>query len=93
MGWMLGVSLQMFYFLSQTLIVSVYTVKWIVCVIPFIFVFSLLIVRSVQSSIKETVRLFNTTKSPLLSYLGETISGASTIRAFGRSEEFIVGNN
>ena len=33
------------------------------------------------------------TKSPLLSYLSETISGSSTIRAFERSEEFIIGNN
>lgn len=29
----------------------------------------------------------------MLSYLGETVAGASTIRAFKRSDEFILSNN
>jgi len=83
----------MFYFLMQTFIVSMFAVKWIIIVVPMIFIISYFIVRSASVSIKETVRLFNTTKSPLLSYLGETINGASTIRAFGKNEEFIKGNH
>ena len=39
------------------------------------------------------MRLNSTTKSPLLSFLGETIQGATTIRAFKKNDEFIEANN
>lgn len=38
------------------------------------------------------MRIVSTTKSPLISYLGETITGSSTIRAFEKNDEFIEGN-
>jgi hypothetical protein len=56
-------------------------------------IISILIVKSSELSIKETVRLNSTTRSPLLSFLGETIQGSSTIRAFKRNQEFIKVNN
>jgi hypothetical protein len=33
------------------------------------------------------------TKSPLLSFMGETFAGSSTIRAFKREQDFIHENN
>jgi ABC-type multidrug transport system fused ATPase/permease subunit len=54
---------------------------------------SYLIVNKTAISIKETVRIQSTTKSPLLSYFGETMNGASTIRAFKRCDDFIQTNN
>jgi hypothetical protein len=62
-------------------------------ILPFIMIISILIVKSSELSIKETVRLNSTTRSPLLSFLGETIQGSSTIRAFKRNQEFIKVNN
>ena len=36
----------------------------------------------------ETQRIYNITNSPILSFIGESISGASTIRAFKKEDEF-----
>jgi hypothetical protein len=52
---------------------------------------SYLILRRAASALKESVKLASTTKSPLLSYLGESISGSSTIRAYKRQDDFIRG--
>jgi len=93
MGWMIGISTQNIYMLLQTFITAMFAVKWVIILIPMILIISFFIVRSAHVSIKETVRLFNTTKSPLLSFLSETINGASTIRAFGKTNEFIEGNS
>jgi len=38
---------------------------------------------------KEVSRIESVSKSPLLAFLSETISGSSTIRAFSRQKEFI----
>ena len=53
---------------------------------PIILLISYLLVKRTAASIRETVRLYTTTKSPLLSHLGETMSGASTIRAYGKTD-------
>lgn len=75
------------------MILAIYAVKWIGIILPFIMIISILVVKNSELSIKETVRLNSTTRSPLLSFLGETIQGSSTIRAFKRNEEFIKVNN
>lgn len=77
----------------QVVILAIYAVKWIGIILPFIMIISILIVKNSELSIKETVRLNSTTRSPLLSFLGETIQGSSTIRAFKRNDEFIKVNN
>jgi hypothetical protein len=74
-------------------VLAIYAVKWIGIILPFIMIISILVVKNSELSIKETVRLNSTTRSPLLSFLGETIQGSSTIRAFKRNEEFIKVNN
>lgn len=48
--------------------------------------------RSIQS-FRETSRIESMTKSPLLSFMSETFSGSSTIRAFHRQADFIKANN
>ena len=92
-SWQIGFGSSTMFQLLQVFIVSIYAVKWIGIVIPVVCILSYLIVAKAALSIKETVRIQSTTRSPLLSYLGETISGCSTIRAFDRSEDFIQGNN
>lgn len=49
--------------------------------------------KKVIKSIRETTRLQSLSKSPLISYLQETINGASTIRAFDLTSHFILENN
>ena len=84
MGWLMGSMLLNTYALIQVFVVAIYAVSWVGFVVPFIIVCSWLIVAKSAKAIKETARLQNTTKSPILSALSESIAGASTIRAFGR---------
>lgn len=44
--------------------------------------------RFYQPANRELMRLESTTKSPIFQLLGEMVSGSSTIRAFGKQEEF-----
>ena len=54
-------------------------------------ILSYIVVKRAACAIRESVKLVSTTKSPLLSYLGESIAGSSTIRAYKRQQEFIDG--
>uniref|UniRef100_A0A453QS90 ABC transmembrane type-1 domain-containing protein n=1 Tax=Aegilops tauschii subsp. strangulata TaxID=200361 RepID=A0A453QS90_AEGTS len=44
------------------------------------------------ASAKELMRINGTTKSALVNHLGESISGAITIRAFGEEDRFFAKN-
>jgi ABC-type multidrug transport system fused ATPase/permease subunit len=66
-------------------------VKWIGAVLPLLLVISTILISRASNALKETVRLFSTTNSPILSYFGETINGTSTIRAYERQQDFIDG--
>jgi ATP-binding cassette subfamily C (CFTR/MRP) protein 1 len=90
-AWMLSATMTNFYQLIQVFIVAIFAVKWIGVALPFLLVISYLLVSRATNALKETVRLFSTTNSPILSYLGETINGTSTIRAYERQQDFING--
>ena len=87
----MGTIMANIYSLLQVFIIAIYAVKWVGVIIPLILLLSYLLVSKSAKAIKETVRLTSTTKSPILSYLGETINGASTIRAFKRTDDFVKG--
>ena len=70
------------------MIVAITSTYWIAIIFPPIFYACILLVRYTVKALRETSRLFSTSKSPLLSFLGETITGASTIRAFKKTKEF-----
>jgi len=72
--------------LLQVLAVACFAVSYIGLILPIVGLFSILILKSASGSIKETSRLTSTTRSPVLSLVGETILGSSTIRAFGKQE-------
>mmetsp|Transcript_31687 Transcript_31687/g.48507 ORF Transcript_31687/g.48507 Transcript_31687/m.48507 type:complete len:225 (-) Transcript_31687:919-1593(-) len=91
MPWQVGVFFVMLMSLLQTCSLAIYAFKWFLAILPFIFIIAFKIVSKVAKAIGETVRLQSTTKSPTLSYLGESFSGASTIRAFNKEADFTQG--
>ena len=72
---------------------AIYAVPYVAIILPFVMIISLIIVSRAANALRESVRLNSTTKSPLLSYMGESIAGASTIRAYGKTNRFIAGNS
>jgi ATP-binding cassette subfamily C (CFTR/MRP) protein 1 len=83
----------MVYQAVSVIIVATIVVPWILLLLPFlIYLVIKLYNRSIQS-FRETSRIESMTKSPLLSFMGETFAGSSTIRAFKREQDFIHENN
>ena len=78
--------------LMYSVVAGIIALPYIASMLPIIALISYLIVRKSRNGIKESVCLVSTTKSPLLSHLGETINGCSTLRAFKSTEEFIEIN-
>ena len=70
------------YNLVSIFAVAVYTVPRIITIIPILLFVLILLYKSSIDASKEMARIESVTKSPLLSYLSETINGNQTIRAF-----------
>ena len=75
------------------IIISTIVVYLVVLILPVLIYLSVKLYTHSINSFRETTRIESLTKSPLLSFLSETCSGASTIRAFKRENEFINENN
>ena len=86
-----GISFFIF-MLMYTMIIAVYALPMVLLALPIIVCLSWRLLRKAKRAIKETTRIQSTTKSPLISYMEETISGSSTIRAFGKVDQFVEGN-
>ena len=69
--------------------VAVYNVIWILIAIPFIVIAMFFLFKSFIKALKETARIESLTNSPILTHLSESILGASTIRAFKKTEIFL----
>lgn len=76
----------MVFIILQVMFVSAYASPFITILFPILFYLGFALVSKVSIALRETARITNITKSPLLSFLAESISGASTIRAFGYTE-------
>lgn len=83
-GWYMSATLSNLFMLVQVIAVAIAAVKWIGLILPFVLIVSCCYVMKATKANTETQRLFSTTNSPILSYLGETVQGTSTIRAFNR---------
>jgi hypothetical protein len=68
----------------KVFIVSIYAFPYIGFLIPVIVILSYLLVKKSTNALRETALLINKTRSPLLSYFEETITGSTTIRAFDK---------
>ncbi|KAI8912689.1 P-loop containing nucleoside triphosphate hydrolase protein, partial [Gorgonomyces haynaldii] len=72
----------------MTVIVFI-TPSALIGIVPVALTFSFIGLRYVRTS-RELKRLDSNTRSPIFSHFGETISGQTTIRAYGRSEAFVT---
>lgn len=74
------------------LIISLIVVWWIIFFVPVIVYLVYRVYSRSISAVKDVTRVESVSKSPLLSFLGETISGASTIRSYDKVDSFITRN-
>ena len=81
-----------FYGLIGTLVVSSIAVYWIIIPIPFMLFILFKIFIFTLNGFREASRLESITKSPLISYLSETVFGISTIRSFHIRDDFVKRN-
>ena len=72
------------YNLLAVIVVASCVVPWILLVFPFVLALTVYLYKQSISATKETSRIESVTRSPLLSFLSETINGNSTIRAFNK---------
>ena len=90
-GWYMSATLSNLFMLLQVITVAIAAVKWIGLLLPFVLIVSCCYVMKATKANTETQRLFSTTNSPILSYIGEAVQGTSTIRAFNRQDDFANG--
>lgn len=81
-----------FYNLFSVFGIAVFVVPWILLIFPCVLVITVYLYRSSIAATKETSRIESVTRSPLLSFLSESINGQATIRAFDKSQDFIDQN-
>lgn len=73
----------------QTIVISVIIIPWMIILYIVLSIILGILVKKVINTIREATQLFYTSRSPLISFLQESIAGASTIRSFGRTQEFL----
>jgi ABC-type multidrug transport system fused ATPase/permease subunit len=69
--------------------VAIVVVKWVILILPVLVYLVIKLYKRSIGSIRETARVESNTKGPLLSFMGETFVGASTIRAFQKQHDFL----
>ena len=80
------------YLLLSIVVMSIIIVPWIAVIYPILFVIVIKLYKHSISATKEVARIQSVTKSPLLSFLAETLSGSTTIRAYRKKAQFIEAN-
>lgn len=81
-SWEVGNFLANAYQALAVLIVAVIVVKWILLILPVLFYVAFKLYVNSITCFRETTRVESLTKSPLLSFFSESLSGGSTIRIF-----------
>eukprot|EP00096_Caligus_rogercresseyi_P015861 TRINITY_DN8345_c0_g1_i1.p1 TRINITY_DN8345_c0_g1~~TRINITY_DN8345_c0_g1_i1.p1 ORF type:complete len:558 (-),score=66.42 TRINITY_DN8345_c0_g1_i1:296-1813(-) len=75
-----------------TLVIISIALPWFVAVIVPIVVIYILLQKFYISCARQVKRIESISRSPIYSHFGETLTGMSTIRAFGRVDHFIDEN-
>lgn len=87
-----GLNVMMYQAIS-VLVIVVWANWYIAAMIPVVLLFVIPLLKVTIRAYKETIRIENVSKSPMLNLMNETISGGCTIRAFGKQKEFVQNNN
>lgn len=87
--WNYGWFYSMLYPLLSVLVISIDVVPWVSVVFPVIVVLVLYFFKQSIAATKEVSRIESVSKSPILSFLSETIAGTSTLRAYGNRANFL----
>lgn len=74
---------------SVVVVISYSTPVFISVIVPLSIVYFLLQKYYIATS-RQLKRLNSVSKSPVFSHFGETVTGASTVRAFGQTDRFIL---
>jgi len=82
-----------FYQLMAVILIASLVVPWILLLIPIILLLAMSLFKVYISAFREANRLEALSKSPLISFIAESIAGSSTIRAYGKNKEFILESN
>ena len=76
-----------FYNVVAILIVICMAKWWLLIIVPFILAYLIYIFKFTIGSYREMHRLLSVCRSPILTHLGESIAGNSTIRAFNMQKQ------
>ena len=68
---------------------AILVIPWIALFFPFVLLVLFVLYKHSISATKEVNRILSVTKSPLLSFQQEILSGSSTIRAYNKREQFM----
>lgn len=77
------------YICLSIIVLSIVVVPWVGLLYPVLIFMMVCLYKLSIAGTKEVARVESVTKSPLLSFFTESINGASTIRAFQKTEDFI----
>ena len=87
-----GINVMVYQVLAILIVIC--TANWyIIVVFPPIVILCYILFRYTVTSYREYTRIESITKSPLLNLLSESLNGSSTIRAFGKQNDFIEQNS
>jgi ATP-binding cassette subfamily C (CFTR/MRP) protein 1 len=81
------------YLLISIVVIAIWVVPWVTIIFPVMLICVFVLYKLAIDATKEVSRIESVSKSPLLAFLTESISGSSTIRAFQRRNDFIEHNN
>ncbi|CAG7833092.1 unnamed protein product [Allacma fusca] len=87
---MIRLWLNSFYQVLATLVVISYSTPIFITVVIPIGLLYYIVQRMFVASTRQLKRMESVSRSPIYSHFGETITGASTIRAYGQNERFIM---
>lgn len=88
--WGIGNMYGQFYPLMSVIAISIYVTPWICLVYPLIALSIVYFFKKSIAATKEVARVEAITKSPILNFLSESISGCSTLRAYDNKDVFIA---